>query len=226
MEMDETFITDLEASLAGLQEKFSGRKIRLKRGAPKAQFLLLLSAMENARGFIHLLRTPYSFASISNARSALEALIDFFVLARNPSHFESMQQTFLRQKKSTLASSIRATKSLLPDQSESIKVFERDLSQTHEQLIAERKQAKKAKSDLIAEYLDESGLVSSIWAVVCDVTHNNINSLAIRHISVDGEGVETLRMNSAVDSNLAEVLCATLAALFRDASPIMREVQI
>jgi hypothetical protein len=189
------------------------------RGATKPAILLLLSALENAAAFVLVSRSPDSFASVSNARSAFEALIDMRAMLGDANHIRRMHQEFLSKKRNALTASIRMVHGLHPN-SEEMKSLQRDLNQLDQEIqeIGKNKIAKKRREQLIEDHIDTSGVLLPFWCVLCDVSHNNINALAIRHFDLDEEGIERIVVHGALDRMLAESIVITLSSMIVDSA--------
>lgn len=190
------------------------------RGSRKACLLLFLSGLENTRAFLHVSRAPFAFASVSNARSALEALIDSIVMLRDDSHLQRMQQDFLHKKKNALSASLKMMQKL-DALNQAASDLQRQLNALNDEIASlSPRIPKKRREQLISEYLDDSGSLLTQWSVLCDVSHNNINSLAVRHLNETDQG-EQIVLYAPLDQRLAEVIVITLSSLLLDVAKLL-----
>jgi hypothetical protein len=211
-------VTILEEVLCRIEDALRTAKFDLG-GNRKACLLLFLSAVENARAFVDISQKPYAFASVSNARSALEALVDAVATMRDDTHVKRMHQEFLKNKRNALSSAIKMTQKLDIGEPAALQRQLNSLDLEIELLKADRI-PKMRREELISEFLDESGLLSVQWSILCDVSHNNINSLAVRHLN--GESAqENIVLYAPLDEKLSEGIVATLASLFVDVASLI-----
>ncbi len=61
-----------------------------------------------------------------------------------------------------------------------------------------------------------TGPLTALWSILCDVSHNNINSLALRHIFINPEEREELVINASIEPQLIDALCSIFSAMFED----------
>jgi hypothetical protein len=206
-------ISTLEKVICRVEDALRSAKFDLRNNR-KACLLLYLSAVENARAFVDISQKPYAFASIANARSALEALIDAVTTMRDELHVKRMHQEFLLNKRNALSSAVKMIQKIGVGTPATLQRQLNSLDVEINNMKIDRV-SKMRREELISKYVDESGSLSVQWSILCDVSHNNINSLAVRHLKVVGDD-ETIVLYAPLDEQLAEVITATLSSLLVD----------
>jgi len=219
----------LEGVLFALHEGLSKCKFVVTTADSETKLLLFLSATENAFAFLRVLVSPHSFASVANARSALEALIDMRAVHEDKTHIARMSMEFYKNKRNAFASTVRmlqkigVVKGIGPD------VYQRKLNDLDKEIsqIKIKGTAKKRKDELIADHIDDSGILLTLWTVLCDITHNNLNVLSVRHIS-KSDGQIKIMINAPIEDTLAEGIVGCLASMFVDSAitliPVVKDV--
>jgi len=140
---------------------------------------------------------------------------------RDESHVERMRQEFLLKKRNALSSAIKMMQKLGVGAPAELQRQLNDLGAEINEM-KKNKISKMRRDEQITEYVDDSGSLSVQWSILCDVSHNNINSLAVRHLDI-ADGKENIVLYAPLDEQLAEVITATLSSLLVDVGLLIGE---
>jgi len=217
-------LKDLAETLDKLQLAMN-QKLRVPPGSVKTCVMLAMSFYENMRAFIDLIPQGYGYAGCSNARSALEAMIDFKALKNDPVHLKVMGQQFLHQKKHVITSASRAARHHSIQDADRFDWAEREVTDTSKKISSLEKISKKRREQLILEHVDPSGIVVSLYAMLCDLSHNSLSALGIRHLRILPDGSEDLVVQNELDQKIIEALCVLMAAFSDQLSEFFDELK-
>jgi hypothetical protein len=192
---------------------------------------LYASIVEYSRGCLTLLRNEDLICLPPLIRSMLEAHVDLINVTNDADYAYVMQATYLKDNLDMYKAAKRE-----PDNPYLISIaqladLDERVSQTQKELNEVKGKAQKFGKEIpkIRERFKLAGLLPIypvIYKLLCQDTHNNPNSLFLRHLEENGEGINVTFFRKREVSEVAAVLDAMFAVLVGALASIRKHFNI